>query len=250
MLPDHFQSTIESLKKLQKQDRYLAMFLFGSAARDEVTEDSDLDVRVVVNENNDCTNVNNFFLNGIKMDITFHSFQQLNEQMNAQTKSNRVPMVAESIFLLDKTGELESLKQKYRLHKAPEVDAKDFHFRQFLIRHATNKIERNLDKDPLAAMLAMTIGINDMLKIHYELNQKWWVSNKRILRDLDKWDTIAAELLRTFLSTNGVNEKFTVWQNITNHILKQMGTESTTPNYFCDCETCKKDFAALNQLSI
>ncbi len=250
MLPDHFQTAIETLKKLQDQDRYLAMFLFGSAARDEVTEDSDLDVRVVVDENNDCTNVNNFFLNGIKMDITFHSFKQLDEQMIAQTKSNRVPMIAESVVLFDKTGELESLKQKFISHKAPVIDPKDFHFRQFLIRHATNKIERNIDKDPLAAMLAMTIGINDMLKIHYELNQKWWVSNKRILRDLDKWDTIAAELLRTFLSTHEVHEKFCTWQNITNHILKQMGTQTTSPNYFCGCETCKKDFEALNQLSL
>ncbi len=245
MLPPHFKQAIENIRGLEKYSRYHGAFIFGSVARGEVTEHSDLDVCIVVNEDNFCKNINHPFINGVKLDITFLSLGQLSRRTEQESKSGRIPLVAESKVVFDKTGVLNELRDRYVQVKAPRYTAKDHQFQQFMVHHANDKVERNLDEDRDSAMLAMHVGINDLLKIHYRLNGKWWVSNKRILGDLDEWDKELFNLLREFLSLSDVQKKFTAWSKIVEHITKQMGGKKNIGELNCDCENCKEDLRLL-----
>ena len=83
MLPKKFQKALIILTKLKRYDRYVGAFVFGSVARGEATDMSDLDVKVIVRKDNTCHHINHPFLEGIKLDITFLSFQQLEQEIQA-----------------------------------------------------------------------------------------------------------------------------------------------------------------------
>ena len=51
-----------------------------------------------------------------------------------------------------------------------------------------DKVERNLEDDPLTALLVMHVGLNEFLKYHYQIHQQWWGSSKRLLADLRRWE--------------------------------------------------------------
>lgn len=63
VVPERFHVAYRSIERLEQQDRCLAAFIFGSLARGAATEQSDLDVQVIVDEDNPCTNVNHPIIN-------------------------------------------------------------------------------------------------------------------------------------------------------------------------------------------
>ena len=57
-IPERFLPAYQCIQQLEQYDRYLAAYIFGSVARGEATEQSDLDVHVMVDEDNACPNIN------------------------------------------------------------------------------------------------------------------------------------------------------------------------------------------------
>jgi predicted nucleotidyltransferase len=53
-----FAEGIKRIRRLANDARYEAAFVFGSVAEGTSTDKSDLDVRVVVDDDNPCENVN------------------------------------------------------------------------------------------------------------------------------------------------------------------------------------------------
>lgn len=247
-----FDPAIQKVNDLAKNEEYLGAFIFGSVARNEGNENSDLDAKVIV-AHDFCLNakppvipINHPIIGGVKLDLTFLTQDELREQMKRQeTKGERIPMIAESIILFDKTGKIEKLKEYYLGLKPRQCTETDYQDIQFQIFHANNKAERNLDNDQFSSLLSMNIGLNDLLKFHFRLNRKWWVSNKRLLKDLDSWDKGLADLARKFLVTNEVKEKFKVWSSIIEHILKPLGGKKKIEEINCSCENCKKNLSVL-----
>lgn len=241
MYPERFKPAIDKILNLQKHDRYVGAFIFGSVARGEATDNSDLDIKVIVDEDNSCKEINHPHINGIKLDLTFISQEQLAQE--SATDKNRPAMIAESIILFDKKGHLQQLKDAVLKNTAPKFTEKDFQGQQFMVYHANNKVERNLETDPETALFAMHVGINDLLKIHYAIQGKWWVSSKRILKDLDTWDKPLAKSLRLFVREQNVNKKFQIWSDIVEHILKPIGGKQEIEENNCKCDICKKNLA-------
>ena len=243
-----FQPAFEKVKQLQLEERYLGAFIFGSIARGDATKDSDFDVKVVVNQHNPCKNINHPVMNGVKLDITFQSFGQLQEFTKQEIKrAERIPMVAESTIIFDKTGEITKLRQKAQKAKPRKATAENYQLIQFMIYHANNKVERSLDNAPRSALLSMGININDILKNHYEIQGKWRVSDKRLLSDLKQWDPQLAVLLERFSTTNEVSLKFAIWSEIIDHILKPIGGRQPISENNCDCAVCKEDLKNFDQ---
>ncbi len=245
-IPARFLPAYRTIQNLAQDERCLGAFIFGSLARGEATEQSDCDVKVIVREDNPCKNINHPFLAGVKLDITFNSFQQIRVATEQEiARRERVPMIAESLIVFDKTGELQQLQQQARQIRPREVPASEYQFIQFMIYHANNKVERNLTADSATALLAMHIGVNDLLHYHYQLQQRWWVSNKRLLADLREWDAPLATLLEQFLFTCEVSTKFSLWSAIIDHILQPLGGRQPIAENNCTCERCKQDLALL-----
>lgn len=241
-----FEAAYQRIKGLQQHKRYLAAYIFGSFARGEATAKSDLDVHVIVDEDNPCANINHPLLGGVKLDLTFCSLKQMRERTEHEMEQReRVPLIAESLIVFDKTHELARLQSLARTVKPRGIHPDEQQFLQFMFFHGNEKAQRNLTADPITALLVMHVGLNEFLHYHYQLHQRWWVSSKRLLADLRQWDQPLAELLAKFVTTSEVHTKFACWSAIIDHILEPLGGRQPIAENNCDCSVCQRDLAMI-----
>src|SRR5579863_6193001 len=242
VIPQRFLAAYQHIERLERHDRYLAALIFGSLARGMTTEKSDLDVIVLVDEDNSCSNVNHPIIDGVKLDLTFISFDQLKARTKREMEEReRIPIVAESLIVFDKTGTLAQLQEQASVVMPKAVLPEEIQFLQFMFYHGNNKVERNLESDPMTALFVMHVGLNEFLKYHYQLQQRWWISSKRMLVDLRSWDAPLAQLIERFVATCEIHTKFALWSAIIDHILKPLGGRQPIAENNCDCAVCRKD---------
>jgi len=72
-IPERFVATYNAIAQLAHADRYLGAFIFGSVARGTATAQSDFDVKVLIDRDNSCANINHPMIGGVKLDLTFVS---------------------------------------------------------------------------------------------------------------------------------------------------------------------------------
>ncbi len=241
-LPLGYKKAINKIKALKENDRYLGAFVFGSVARGEITQESDLDVKVVVGEDNLCKNINHPFIDGIKLDISFLSLEQLKESTEQEIKKgDRIPMVAESLVVFDKTGELKKLRSFAKKVIAKKAVKGDYQNIQFVFYHADDVVKRLIKKNQEAACLSMGMAVCELLKKHYFIHGKWRVSDKRLFADLEMWDKELLEILRKFSMAHDAREKYLVWTKIIDYILKPLGGRQPIAQNNCTCKVCKRD---------
>ncbi len=232
------KSILEDLKKLDNDKHFLGAYIFGSAARGEFGKESDIDVKVLVDKS-DCTHVSHPFIRGVKLDITFMSYDHIIAVMDKQVaKRERVPMIAESIIIFDKTGKLRELKKKYSKVKAPKYKPADYEGIIFLAYHFTNCIERYLQSDPAAAFAGMHTNLTNLIEMRYRTVGRWQVSSKRLLKDLRSWDKPFSVLIEKFLKEADLNKKFKLWLVVKDYVLKPLGGARPVADLNCDCKSC------------
>jgi predicted nucleotidyltransferase len=243
-----FSEVLDALKALERGERYEGAFVFGSFARGDATAASDVDVKVVVTEDNPCPNINHPFIAGRKLDLSFLSLAQLEHQTEDEiARRERVPMVAESVIVFDKTGDLARLRDHAQQVRPRPFDQSRTQLVQFLVYHANNKVERHLDADPLAALLVMHVSLYDVLTFHYEIAGRWRLSDKRLLGDLRNWDAPLAALVEQLVSTGDAQAKYAHWSRIVDHVLTPLGGRQPINENNCACDECRADLAALLQ---
>ncbi|MDR3642378.1 MAG: nucleotidyltransferase domain-containing protein [Candidatus Doudnabacteria bacterium] len=222
---EQIDKAIKIIKQLENYSEYEAAFIFGSVARGDITENSDLDVRVITVADNSYIDVTHPFIEGVKLDLSFLSHEQLVKQTSEEENKTpqRVTWVGESLIIFDKTGLLTKLREYYKDREPKKLEEKSYPFQRFLIYNANSKVERNLKEDPVTAILSMNFGIKDLLQIHYAVHGRWWLSDKRLLADLDKWDSNLSNLVRGFIVTSDVNKKFNIWSQIVDYIYEPVG---------------------------
>jgi hypothetical protein len=247
-LSKRFWRGIEAVTALSSNPRYQAAFIFGSVAEGTSTGKSDLDVKVIVDEDNPCENINHPAFDDYKLDITFRSFPQIKQFTEDEIKKGeREPNLARGVILFDKTGEVTALQGTVRGAQPSKYEPKDYLFVQFMLYHANDKVERVLVNDPLSSLYSMHATIGEVLKLHFRLHGKWWVSSKNVLKRLDEWDSELAELVRRFVATADPNEKFSHWSAIIDHVTAPLGGRQPIAENNCNCEVCGKDLANLTQ---
>lgn len=241
-----FLAAVRAIERLEAHDRYLGAFIFGSLARQEATEQSDCDVQVIVNEDNPCSNINHPIIEGVKLDLSFLSLEQLKARTHQEMeKRERIPLIAEALIVFDKTNQLADLQAQAQQAQPLKTRPEELQLLQFMFFHGNDKVQRNLEADPLTALLVMHVGLNEFLHYHYQINQKWWVSSKRLLADLREWDQPLARLLEQFVTTCEVQIKFAYWSAIIDHILEPVGGRQPIADNNCECAVCKRDLAML-----
>jgi hypothetical protein len=152
-------------------------------------------------------------------------------------------MLAESLIVFDKTGKLTELCELAKTVQPRKVTPDEFQFLHFMFYHGNNKAGRNLQSDPLTALLVMHVGLNDFLQFHYRIAGRWWVSSKRLLADLRSWDPALAQLVERFVTSCDVQAKFRVWSGIIDHILEPLSGRQPIAENNCDCSVCQVDLA-------
>lgn len=233
-------------RALVKKPRYEAAFIFGSVAEGTSNDTSDLDVKVITRQDNPCENINHPSFDDYKLDITFRSFSQIKEFTNDEiAKAEREPNLVRAVIVFDKTGELTQLQQQVRATQPPQSQPNDHQFIQFMLYHANSKVERFLHNDPVSALYSMHANIGDVLKKHFQLHGRWWVSSKNILKNLESWDPALARLVEQFVLSGDVHQKFGHWSAIIDHVASPMGGRQSITENNCNCEICQKDLEAL-----
>ena len=96
-----FKMGIDKIISLKRHCRYQAAFIFGSVAEGTSTDKSDLDVKVIVNTDNTCENINHPTFDDYKLDITFRSFKQIKAFTEDEIiKGEREPNLVRAHLLL------------------------------------------------------------------------------------------------------------------------------------------------------
>lgn len=245
-LPERFLPAVRAVRGLAEADRYIGALIFGSVAQGTASELSDLDVRVLVNEENHCSAINHPKIGGVKLDITFCSIEQLERQLADEiADGRRAPMIVGARILIDKTGQLAELTARANAASPPAYEASATQFDQFMLYHANDKAERALDDDPASALWSMHATINDVVDIHFRVHGRFKVSSKRLLDDLDEWDVPLARLLRHFVSQSDARAKFEVWREVIDHVSAGIGGRLPIEQNVCACSVCRADIAAL-----
>ncbi len=158
-----FTVGISKVRKLAEHSRYQSAFIFGSVAEGTSTDKSDLDVKVIVDEDNSCENINHPTFDNYKLDISFRSFEQIKEfTENEVKKGEREPNLVRGVILFDKTGELIELQRTMRNITPQKYGEKDYQFVQFMLYHANNKVERFLKDDPISSLYSMHANIAEV----------------------------------------------------------------------------------------
>lgn len=140
---------------------------------------------------------------------------------------------------------VDELKQRADGAQPPAYDPADAQFDQFMLYHANDKVERALDDDPASALWSMHATVNDVITIHYRIHGHFKVSSKKLLADLDRWDSSLADLLRRFIGEGDARCKFEVWGAIIDHVSAGIGGRLPIEENVCTCPTCAADLAAL-----
>jgi predicted nucleotidyltransferase len=245
-IPARFLPAYQAIQRLEQDARYQGAFIFGSLARGETTKQSDCDVIAIADEDNPCQQINHPIMGGVKLDLTFRSLEQVHAmEQHIVEKRERIPMLAESLIVFDKTGELQRLREQLlQIRPHPVPPAKYLNI-QFLIYHENNKVERNLQDDPTTALYAMHDGIYEVLIHHYQLQGHWLVSSKRLLKDLRTWDLALARTIERFVATSELQPKFQLWSTIIDHVLAPLGGRMPIEENNCTCEVCSRDLSVL-----
>lgn len=250
-VPARFLPAVRAVEALAAEDRYLAALVFGSVAEGSSTTESDLDIRVVVDEDNPCRNINHPRIGGVKLDITFVSQRQLVEQTEEELRDGRrAPMIRGGLILFDKTGRLAELTACADAVEPRPYDPAAAQLDRFMLYHANDKVERPLTSDPESSLYSMHATIGSVLQIHYRASARHWVSSKKLLADLDGWDTELATLLRRFVAVADVQRKFELWTRIIEHVAASFGGLQPIEENLCDCPVCSEDLASLRAAAL
>ena len=250
-VPERFVPGVRAVAGLVADERYLGALIFGSVARGTAVEASDLDVRVLVSEDNPCLALNHPRIGCVKLDITFRSLRQLEQELDQEIAGGRrPPMIAEALILFDKTGCLDELKARADAIRAPAHDPADARLDHFMLYHANDKVERALEDDPASALWSMHATVNDVIGIHYRIRGRFKVSSKKLLADLDDWDAPLADLLRRFVGEADARRKFGVWSAIGDHVSAELGGRLPIEENVCGCAVCAADVAALQNAAV
>lgn len=247
-VPPRFQPAFAAVEALAADDRYLGALVFGSIAEGTATNISDFDVRVIVDDDNACTQISHPRIGSVKLDITFSSLRQVKDQTDEETTAGkRPPMIAGSLIVFDKTGELTELLARADKVRAPAYDPASAQLDSFMLYHANDKVERSLASDPTSSLYSMHAMIGSVLEIHYRASGHFWVSSKKLLADLDQWDPDLASLLQRFVATSEVQPKFELWTLILDHIARAFGGRQPIEHNVCSCSRCAADLTALSR---
>jgi predicted nucleotidyltransferase len=243
-----FHEAVARVQQLRDVDHYQAAFIFGSVARGEEEESSDLDVQVLVDRVDCCGAINHPIVGGVKLDLSFLTLRQLDARTQSEVeKGARVPIVAESIVVFDKTGELTRLRDAARQVHPTRCSPARCREIQFAVYHAHDKASRLLVSDPGAALLVMHTSLVELLNAHYRIHTRWQVSDKRLLKDLRAWDPHLARAIERLVVAADVRGKFALWTDIIDHVMKPLGGPKPIGENNCDCGVCRRDLAHIDR---
>ncbi len=250
-LVQRYARVTRAIARLAQYPRYESAFVFGSSATGQVHAGSDIDVMVVLAEDTEhCANINHPWLDGIPLDISFNTWADVEQKHAAllQQQPRRRPWICTARILFDKTGRLRQFQQQMQTARPSLRPLSERASILFDLHERYTQPGKYLASAPETANLIMHMELGAVLRLHYSLHGRWWVSNKHIPANLQEWDAPGAQLLNAFLQAGPVAEKVADWQALIEHVLAPLGGKDFGPlEQDCPCPTCQADLARLRE---
>ena len=251
ILNERVKKVLSVLKKFEKDERYRACLVFGSAVRGEFREGSDIDVKVAIRKGKHHSELNHTYIEGIKLDISFNSLERLQKDTEKELeRAKRPPLIAESVILFDKDGDARKLIAHAKKKMYPKkYDKAQYDWVRFVILNEDLKVRRYFTEDPVLANYIMHSGLEDVIDMHYQVEGRFDTSNKKTLSDLKKWDPVLEKFLIRMMSAKNMKDKFSYWTKIIDHVLKKLGGRIDIEETSCTCQICREDIGFLKSLT-
>jgi hypothetical protein len=187
-------------------------------------------------------------VNNIRIDISFNSMPKLVEKIETELQQKqRKPELCDATILFDKLARLHQLKDRIVREARPtNWDSPDVNSIQFEMYYSYTKPQKYLYTAPATANLIMHMELREVLKLHYKLHGRWWVSDKHLLADLSEWDPTFQRLLTEFLSIESVIQKYSCWTAMIEYVLEPVGGKAFHQmESDCECKHCQSDLQRL-----
>lgn len=200
------QVVTDFIDELKRRDDVLGILIFGSYARGEQRENSDVDVFVLVTD-------------GVWRDVEVRDEQAFEivysspekaRQFYEENPNDAVQQWTEGKIVYDPHGEMEKLKELVLTIKEkgkPQMDVKKIRHLQFDAEDKVRAIEALQQKDIATANLQLSRLGNGVLELYFDLHQLWTPAPKQQLKYLRENDTKVASLFDKFFQTESFNER-------------------------------------------
>jgi predicted nucleotidyltransferase len=201
------------LGKLKERENVLSVILFGSFARANNREGSDIDLLVVTI---DVTKRSIEYFEGQAFEIVYTTEDDACKFYYANTQ-NAVRFWEVAQILFDRNGSAhrlqavcEAIKAEGRRGLLPDVVA---HAR-FDHEDSIRAVEAMIDTDPSGATFLLQTKVAALMLLYFDISQKWQPAPKQILPILRREHSALARLFDSFYTTNNVKQQIAIAKQI------------------------------------
>jgi len=203
----------------------LGVLATGSRVRGEGDASSDIDLHVVINQPR--RQRRNMLVDGVEVEMFINpSFQIARYFADGRASGRGVDqhMWSTGRAVYDPqcvVAELQKEAQRQWAAGPPPIDASGWQVR-YLPFDTLRDIGDAMERDEAQAQVMIGALLGELIDTHYRLQCRWRVKGKRVLADLETWDTTAADLVRR--SCRGtVMERFAALAQFMHHVLAPVG---------------------------
>lgn len=200
----------------------LGVLVTGSRVHGKPAPTSDLDVHVVIAEPR--RQRRNFLLDGVEIELFINPpFQS--RRYFADGRGHDPHMYTFGRVMYDPQGVMAELQEEARqIWEAgpaplnPKLAWMDRYFPADLLRDL-----EDVGDDEATAMLLIVAVVERLLATHYRIHGRWEAKAKRRLADLEGWDPLAAQFVRSSLAGETLVVRRTAAATLAEHVLGPIG---------------------------
>lgn len=216
----------EKLQKFTEQlasdENTLAVILFGSQARGDSTDESDIDLVVILKEGYE-RRVE--FFDGQAFEIIYTTEEAAVDYWHANM-ADAVSLWRVAQVLFDRDGIGERLKRvgaEFCEQKSPEVSESTFKHLRFDAEDALRSAERFKDSDPAKASYILYHKVAGLMGLFFDLKGMWKPATKQRLEEIDALDPELGKLFRDFFLASDLDQRIVLVKEITARIFEGSG---------------------------
>jgi hypothetical protein len=211
------KETENFLEELKNDPKVKSVILFGSHARGNARENSDVDLIVVCEETKrGVEKRNNQFI-----ELVFVTEADA-EEYYLKNKDNAVRTWMTAQILYDNDGSANRLKQLVQniVNEGKQKVAEDtLNHLRFDTVDLFQTVRAILDEKPIEALHLLNIKLLSLLELFFDIKGIWTPAPKQLLGEIQNADKELYKLVSTFYTAHSVEDKIKTAEEISNRIL-------------------------------
>jgi hypothetical protein len=201
----------------------LGILATGSRVHGIPDPSSDLDAHVIIDQPR--RQRRNLVVDGIELELFINPpFQIRRYFADGRGVDPHMFTFGEAIY--DPRGIVAELRAEARVlwEQGPAgIPDKERWLHRYMVADLLRDIDDVATSDEAAATMMLHNVVERLLATHARLHGRWSAKPKRQLRELERWDTVTAQLARAVLTQGALAERLVAAQRLAEHILEPLG---------------------------